>query len=483
LPIVADEAAYLFQAENFAAGRWSAPAPPLPEFFEQMHVLTSPTFASKYPPGHSLLLVPGMWLGLPSLVPLLLTGLSGALVFLLARRVANPAVGLLSWLLWTTAPGNLVYRPTFFSEVSSSALWLLGWWALLQWRDTSRRGWLLALSASAAWGLLTRPYTIFFFLVPVGIVVIRRVAAQRAWGDFARALALGALLLGMVPLWSAKTTGDWRDLPLLRYNHATLPSDGLGFDREPDPGGRPLPEDQALIRQNYARLTAAHRLQAAPAILGIRLMVIGADMWEGGRLFLIAFAAVGLLSLPREGYFALASAFLMVLGHLLYAHPVDWSLYYLDILPVLAFVTAYGFWKFFATGSFAPPDHPATRLWQRWRVPVAALLLFFGVLWPAFDRARLVREHRRGLAAPLRGFQDALARIPEEKAVVFVRYAPNHSPHWSVITNSPDLSRQRIWVVYDRGAENRKLATLAPDRAAYFYDEATATLRRSGAGG
>ena len=87
--IVHDERAYLLQAEIFATGRWTAPSPPLATFFEQMHMFIEPAVFAKYPPGHSLALVPGIWLGLPGLMPALMTGLAGALVFWLARRLAN----------------------------------------------------------------------------------------------------------------------------------------------------------------------------------------------------------------------------------------------------------------------------------------------------------------------------------------------------------------------------------------------------------
>src|SRR2546423_1254716 len=124
-----DEAAYLLQAGIFASGRWTAAARPLPEFFEQYHVLVTPVLASKYWPGHSLLMVPGVWLGLPGLVPVLLSGLAGALCFALARRVAaSPWVALVTWLFWTSAPGGLYWRGARFSEITTSALWLVGWW-------------------------------------------------------------------------------------------------------------------------------------------------------------------------------------------------------------------------------------------------------------------------------------------------------------------------------------------------------------------
>jgi len=96
-PWVYDEASYLLQARIFATGHWSVPGPPLPEFFEQFHVFVAPRLVPKYPPGHALLLVPGIWLGLPALLPLVMSGLTGGLVFGLGRRLGSPLVGLVAW--------------------------------------------------------------------------------------------------------------------------------------------------------------------------------------------------------------------------------------------------------------------------------------------------------------------------------------------------------------------------------------------------
>src|SRR5689334_10665274 len=59
MPLDHDEASYLLQAQIFAMGRWASPAPPMPAFFGQAHVLTTPVLASKYFPGHALLLTLG----------------------------------------------------------------------------------------------------------------------------------------------------------------------------------------------------------------------------------------------------------------------------------------------------------------------------------------------------------------------------------------------------------------------------------------
>ena len=76
VPYAQDERAYVLQASIFAARHWTTLSPPLPQFFEQMHVLVSPTVAAKYPPGHSLILALGAWLGLPGLGPLALSAVT-----------------------------------------------------------------------------------------------------------------------------------------------------------------------------------------------------------------------------------------------------------------------------------------------------------------------------------------------------------------------------------------------------------------------
>ncbi|MGH9366585.1 MAG: hypothetical protein ACRD3M_02785, partial [Thermoanaerobaculia bacterium] len=80
-------------------------------------------------------------------------------------------------------------------------------------------------------------------------------------------------------------------------------------------------------------------------------------------------------------------------------------------------------------------------------------------------------------------FRQLVASIPEPRALVFVRYTPLHNEHLSLIANDPDLDRAKAWIVRDRGADNARLMRLAPDRAAYLYDEATHDLTRLPEGG
>ena len=132
--VIHDERAYLLQARIFAAGRWTGEVPLLPGFFEQMHVFVVPRLAAKYPPGHALLAVPGVWLGLQGLVPVLMTGIAGALLFAIVRRVAAPMPAFLTWALWSTSATNLLWRASYLSQSTSAALWLVSLWAFSRWR-------------------------------------------------------------------------------------------------------------------------------------------------------------------------------------------------------------------------------------------------------------------------------------------------------------------------------------------------------------
>ncbi len=197
-----DERAYLLQAEIFARGHWTAPSPPLAAFFEQVHVFIEPAVFAKYPPAHALTLVPGIWLGLPGLMPALMTGICGALVFSLARRLANEWTALLTWWLWTTAWPTLLWSASYLSETTSAAMWLIAVWATIRWLDSGRSVHLLSVAAALGWGFEARPLTIATLALPLAFVILRRVRATGRWRVLGAPVAVGVAILALGPLWN-----------------------------------------------------------------------------------------------------------------------------------------------------------------------------------------------------------------------------------------------------------------------------------------
>ncbi len=462
-PIIHDEASYLLQAKIFAAGRWTMPPPPLPEFFEQFHVLVTPAVASKYPAGHALLLAPGVLLGLPGTVPVILDALTGALIFLLARRVSDSATAAVTWFFWLTAPDTLRFAPSYFSETSSLALILVAWWALLRFRETQSLGALLATGAAVGWAAISRPLTALAAALPIGIFLLRGIGnadGVRSWRWLAIPVLSGAVILTILPFQNWRTTGDWRVSPYELYNRLYAPHDALGFRADLTPSVRALPPD---LQDFSSTLLEFHRQQTFPALPGTiarRLGALARNVWGGWRWPLAILAVVGLFGMAREGLFALGTAALIFGAYLLHAHDPLWTLYYYEGEPALAFASAVGC--------------IIVVRWLRRQFPSRVIAAALGALMTAiavfgsmdaFQSRSVLALH----ASEQRSFLARVVRLPG-KAIVFIRYPPGVFVGHSLIFNDPDFDRTRIWFAYDRGSDDQRLERAAPDRRPYLWD-------------
>lgn len=472
-PRVHDEASYLLQAQTFALGRWVNPSPPIPAFFEQYHVFVEPAFFSKYPPGHGLLMVPGIWLGLPALMPMLLHGVAGALVFVIMRRIANPWVGLLAFTLWLGAGANVLFRPTYFSEATSSALWMGGWWALLEWRATRRRRWLVLLAACTAWMAITRPLTAVAYAVPVAAVVGWDIVRGRYWRDAAIAFAVGTAIVAIMPVWSVASLGHVRPTPYSLYSDLYFPFDKMGFGMDSTPPARVLNHDMQrftlFMKNEHAKYTPA----AVPGAFADRAHHVLDESLQPLPTPLLVLALVGLAAAGAAGAFAMASAVAVLLAYLAFAHPPYWTVYYIEIEAVGPMLAALGAWTIVT----------AARTRRHWpsRIDLVAmpagsalaglvLVVPFALLLAS--TAPTTRESHWRAQDTMRRVHTVAERMPGERKIMFVRYTPAHSPHTSLIANDADLASSPIWWVYDRGpTENARLRALAPDRVAYVLDE------------
>lgn len=462
-PSVTDEASYVLQARIFAHFHWAAPPPPIREFFEQAHVLMSPVIASKYPPGHALLLTLGVWLGMPGLVPVLLSGLTAGLLFAITRRLTNGHTALLAWFLWTFAPVAPGFRPSYFSESTTAATWVIGGWALLRWHADQRLRWLVLLAAATAWCAITRPVTAVPYAIPMAAAALALVWRRGAWRQASIALIAGCVVFAIMPLCNWRTLGTPGHTPYLVYNQTYNPYEHFGFG---DNGGRPptwLPPDSYWQFVPYVALHSRYTVAALPHEMRERLQWIWTDSF-GGAPWSTAFGLfipLGLLALGIEGLVAAACVVGLIITYMFYAHPAIWALYYYESLAPLCLLAAAGF------------TYAIGRLRRSGSFERNAVLGAVLVSLPfALATAGHIRIGRAGLSASQTVFARGAMHLPHP-AMVFVRYGPKHLFYQSLINNDPDLAHAAVWTVNDLGdAENARLRAAAPLRHAFLFDEA-----------
>jgi hypothetical protein len=408
-PVIHDEASYLLQAKTFAAGRWSNPPPPIAEFFEQFHVLVAPAFASKYPPGTALLMVPGVWLGAPALVLVLLGGATGGLLFALGRRAANVWVALLAWGMWIATPATLWWAAGYFSEVVTAALWMLGWWALLQWRDTAKARWLVLLAMTVAWMAISRPLTAVAYALPLVVVVLWLTIHRRQWRHLIAATIAGVTVLAVLPISNRAILGTWRAMPWSVYSQQYLPSDRFGFGVVPERPTRELPADMRAFNDQFMRLYEAHVPANLPTTASRRLVFLSVGRFTSPRVVLLPLMLVGALMVGAELAVALVSAALLFALYLGYAHEVPWTVYYHELQPTLAFTAALGFWTvatWLARRRLEPSANPAI-------LATAALVaLATPYLFRVADRTR---DGKRASMAAQRAFFESGRHRPHRR--------------------------------------------------------------------
>lgn len=107
-PVIHDEFAYLLAGDTFASGRLSNPAHPMARFFETFHVIQTPTYAAKFPPGLGLTLALGYLLGLP---------ISGVWITLALAAVA------IYWMMLAVVPRRWALLAAALAAVHPTVIW------------------------------------------------------------------------------------------------------------------------------------------------------------------------------------------------------------------------------------------------------------------------------------------------------------------------------------------------------------------------
>jgi hypothetical protein len=465
-PVLHDEVAYVLQAELLATGHLFGPPAPVAEAFTQAAVLVTPVLAPKMLPGHAAVLVPGIWAGLPGLMPVMLAGLTAALIVLLVRRVACAATAVIAVALWTSQAGQQRWRASYLSESTTAVCWLIGWWCLLKWLERGERRWLLAVAAVTGLAAVTRPMAALAFAIPVGVVVVHRCWSRGTWSQLVGAFALGTAILCTIPLQNAIVLGDWRASPLALYTRQYMPFDQLGFGLETTLPERALPPHLDAAMTSLRARHAEHTPAALPRVLGERLRVLTRSVLGGWRIVFLPAVLAGVVVLPAAGWMAIASAAALLMLYLPYAHEPHWSVYYVEAMPIPAMVMAAGI-----VAILRRLGHDGAR------VSWGALGLAVISLGMAAPEMAWSATFKRAAQRPIRDFASRIAGLPHGRAIVFVRHAEDFDGHQVLVRNVPNPSLAEVITAHDLGSQiNAKVHAAYPDRTAYLFDSRTGVV-------
>ncbi|MBF6611631.1 MAG: hypothetical protein IVW55_00700 [Chloroflexi bacterium] len=475
IPHVQDDVAYIFQGKIFALGKSAVPIPPGPEFFQNGFILMfDGRWFTKYPPGFPLMLVPGLWAGIPWLINPLSAGVSLALIYatglhMYGRHVAVWAalIGLLSpWVLFMS--GSYMSHPTTMMWV---ALFI---YCLVRMRD----------SPAPTQNLSTLRTRRLFLLWPLlggfamGMAFITREWTALGIGVGAALWALGDILLSH-KLWRRKVlryalvvAGFAPPLLFLLYENRQLTGDWFRFAQDlvgsydapgfgPGHGDATIGHTPAMGVYNtlvYLR-TLATLFDGWPAPLALAPLLLGLFAWTHDKKRQHLYWDL----LLWLGWAGLVGAYFLWWSSTTIFGPRYWY----EGTPFLLLMAGRGM-DLLGT-LVAPRLKGAWRLQARWLVPgiLFAFLSLYNLTQALPYQVSQYRDYNDISAAALRSTEKAALK----SALVFVELDPARSnrDYGKVFFANDPLLKGNIVYARDLGAaRNRGLVALFPGRTPYW---------------
>jgi hypothetical protein len=474
-PDVFDEFGHLLVADTLRHFRLGNPGHPLPQFFETMFVIQSPSYSSIYPIGQGIALAIGrMIFGNPWAGVMMSTAAFCALCYWMLRAWTTPN--------WALAGGLLAVF-----EFGPLSQWMNGYWGgtfaamagCLVFGSLPRlvKG---ARKRDAAWlgiglglNILTRPYESVFLAVSVALFFLPKLRGAKRFLQPAAIVVLISLCAMVITMFhNRRVTGKWMELPytLSQYQYGVPAS--LTFLPDPVPH-RELTPQQALEYKSQLAFRGTDRETLQGYLLRLEYRV---------RYYRFFFLPPLFLALPfflarlRERRFAWLA--------------ITLALFALGINFFPAFQTHY---LGAITGLFVLVSVAGLERMARWNSDAARIVMFLCVAEFLFWYTLHICD-RREFSMALRPYETwdglnhqnperriavnrRLASMPG-KLLVFVRYSPQHIFQDEWVYNEADLDGARVVWARDLGPEeNRKLQAYYPDRKIFLFQPDARPMR------
>lgn len=391
--LTTDEHAYLMQAYTFSEGTISRPVPALSEIFlhEMMIMDEKAGWLSRYPPAHSLWLVPGILFDSPHLMISLAAALSVWIFSSVGALLMVPP--LLLSILMLLSPYFLVMNGTLLGHTSALPASCLMLWAYLSWKIKKKNIYALLAGLAWSWLFLNRTYTGLLIALPFALDALWDLARNRRlsylYGTvlFAVSAAFGVVVyLG----YNYLAVGD----PLMPTYLYYAPNDGLGF------GWR-----------STSSLPYYHTFSTGLQYLLENIMLLNRWLFGFPGSFLLAavLALVGWRG--RWSILCLTVTLSVAFGYVFFwwrgvrdVGPV----YYFEVLPFVLLPAAFGIQKFFQR--FAARTELRSFL-----ISSGSLLLVVSSISFVYQQGCLLRERQRII-----GQYHHLVKTAPEKSLIMV---------------------------------------------------------------
>jgi hypothetical protein len=479
-PAYHDEYSYIFQAKTFLAGRLYFPQHPLPESFDQMHVLNDDgVFAGRYFPGVALWLAPWLAIEHPYWGHYLAGGTVVVLVFWIGRELGRSldaatqeasgesgrssgfAIGLVAALFCAIAPAMLLFGNLLLSHHPTMLGLTVFVLCYLRTLRSDHLVWPIVGGIGLCFAMLCRPLTAFGFALPfgghLGWLVLRG-HLPRCRSRLTGALTPLAVGVIMLAGYNAALTGSPLRSPYGLYTQIYTPSHIYGFHNVTR--GEKLSGPKVL--ENYDRWAEDLTVPRAFSLLGRR--IAASSVWSIGSISLAWVGGVSLVLLVR--------------------FPAPWKLLVAAIVGLHAVYFSFGFDGVFEL-SYVFESVPMLcllaagvcvwlgRHWlqqeRRGRLAWLTVALVFGSSTPVIRLAKGIAEVRfsREYYADFDKKLDAAG--VQAPALVFIKSDPKDR-HRDLVTNSPALDDPILRARAGAANRTRELVTKHSDREFWFYD-------------
>jgi hypothetical protein len=467
-PFIHDEYGYLLNGDTLAHGRLANPPHPLWVFFESMHILQQPTYASQYPPASGLFLAAGQILtGQPWAGVMLSVGLMCAAFLWMLRGWFPPGWAFLGASIAVIRLGVFSYWMNSYwggAVAAMAGALVAGAFPRLRKQGRAWDGAILGLGVVLL--VNSRPYEGFLFSLPFVAAALWRRRPARALIAMTSVLALGALATTYY-VW--RVTGNPWLLPYqLHHSQYSVYPDFI-FEK-------PMPEphyNHAVIRDFYARVEGTYQIvpDSAWGFLRHLLSRERSSFWFFfGPVLLLPLLLCGPQALMSRKLAILTASLALMVGGLSlllwplqphYHAPACCVIYALLIqsMRYLRHCAIRGrpFGLFLTR--MIPSICVVMVLVRIWAGPLGIDLINFPLNWANSDlgnddRARILDDLNRR----------------DTKSLVIVRYSEGHNPEQEWVYNQADLDTAKVIWARDMEQGDQPLLDYFRDRQIYLIE-------------